>query len=195
MRVPLILNPFIRSILLVVCLTGCTQPLRYEHTGYQEGYFTFHGGFTEVQLDAATFRVSYMAPRFTELSEAAAHRLQFFLLYRCAELTLLHGHENFVVVDSSIPITVAGALPMERQYTIVRVGAGAWVGAIGRGAGLATGPARGHPPYRIQVATIRMFDGTLPKEESLAFDAQYLVKVLPDKEESLANAIADKPKP
>ena len=190
MKGPLIPSLIIRSVLLVICLTGCAQSLRYEHTGPSDG-----PGYTEIQLDAVTYRVSYIAPmRFILSVEAAAHQLQLFLLYRCAELTLLHGHEYFVVVDSSSPITVAEALPMQRQYTIVRVGAGAWVGAIGRGVGLANASHGGHPE-RVQVATIRMFDGTTPQEETLAFDAQYLVNVLPEKDQALANAIANKRMP
>ena len=186
MKVTLIPKTVARNIFLLLCLVSCA-PLRYEHLGSD-------GGYTEDRLDDLTFRVSYKRPTFTYVlsTETAAKQLQFFLLYRCAELTLLHRHEYFVVVDSNIPITVVEALQVDRQYAIVRIGGGAWVGAIGRGVGLSHASAGGNPGL-FQVATIRMYDETNPPAEALAFNAQYLVKVLPEKEQSLANAIANEP--
>jgi len=62
-------------------------------TSYQSTGFT--GGYTETQLDENVFRVSFSGNGYTGIERAAD-----FSLLRSAELTLLHGYEYFVIVDS-----------------------------------------------------------------------------------------------
>ncbi len=52
------------------------------------------GGYADVQLDATTFRVEFSGNGFT-----ARSRVEAFVLYRCAELTLEHGFSHFAVLN------------------------------------------------------------------------------------------------
>src|SRR6266436_9966420 len=71
--------------LVVPFLTACA-------TSYQRMGAT--GGYADVQLDATTFRVEFSGNGFT-----ARSRVEAFVLYRCAELTLEHGFSHFAVLN------------------------------------------------------------------------------------------------
>jgi hypothetical protein len=71
-------------------LAGCEtatpyQPLGATHT---------RGGFTDQQLDATHYRVSFFGNSLT-----SRQQVENYLLYRAAELTLAHGYSCFTVVN------------------------------------------------------------------------------------------------
>ncbi len=114
--------------------------------------------------------------------------MQFFLLYRCAELTLLRGHDYFVVIDSTIPIQVVSLHRQPTSYRVVLVvSTGAIVGATGRGIPRSRGGQ--DVDTNVQEVTIQMFDGRNPGPDSLAYDARELLEVLPLKKKALATAL------
>jgi hypothetical protein len=80
---------FIFPVLVLLCIVGCA-------TSYQERGF-LSGGFSETQLDTNVWRVS-----FDGNSNTRDERASDFALLRGAELTLEHGYEYFVVVDSEV---------------------------------------------------------------------------------------------
>jgi hypothetical protein len=53
-------------------------------------------GYSEARLDDGTFDVVYTGSRYT-----APERQEVFLLYRCAQLTVQHGYEHFVVLKKN----------------------------------------------------------------------------------------------
>jgi len=63
-------------------------------TPYQPQGFT--GGFSEARLDANTVRVSFRGNGYTQ-----RERVENFLHYRCAELTLDSGFDYFIIVDAT----------------------------------------------------------------------------------------------
>ncbi len=69
---------------VVVALAGCA-------TGYQSSGFT--GGFTESQLDANVWRVTFKGNGYT-----SADRAEDMTLLRCAELALKGGFTHFAIV-------------------------------------------------------------------------------------------------
>lgn len=79
---------FIRSkIIMVVILlfsTGCA-------TGYHRQGWT--GGYNESQLQEDTFRVSFKGNAFVD-----KETVQDYLLLRCAEITIDHGFDYFVIL-------------------------------------------------------------------------------------------------
>lgn len=71
---------------MLVLLSGCA-------TSYQP--LGMSGGYTDLPLNATTYRVTYNGNGYT-----SATRLQNLLLYRCADLTLQNGYKYFIVLDS-----------------------------------------------------------------------------------------------
>jgi len=179
-----VIIPSIILILLLLHAGGCGF-------GYQP--LGLRGGYSETELDDGTILVRYNAPSGFLQYPAEFTReqhIQFFVLYRCAELTVLKGHDYFVVVDSTIPIQVVNFYGHAISHRVVHVvSAGAVVGAIGRG----------FPRSRnvqavdtdMQEITIRMFNGEKPATNSLAYDARELLKALPLKNNALATALTD----
>lgn len=70
-----------------VVLSGCA-------TGYHQTGLS--GGFTDVQLDTDTYRVSFNGNGYT-----SPERAQELMLLRMADITLSHGHSYFVILDSN----------------------------------------------------------------------------------------------
>lgn len=71
---------------LLLTLSGCATP--YAKNGLA-------GGYSDLQLSANTFKVSFQGNGFTNPSRAAD-----FALLRSAEVALEHGFKYFVIVDS-----------------------------------------------------------------------------------------------
>lgn len=55
------------------------------------------GGYTNERIDENTMIVGFDANGFT-----SARKIQTFLLYRCAEVTIHNGYQYFIIVSSSI---------------------------------------------------------------------------------------------
>jgi hypothetical protein len=74
-------------ILFATFLQGCA-------TSYKANGFS--GGYSETQLDENVFKVTFRGNGYTRKERAAD-----FTLLRSAELTLEHGYQYFMVVDSN----------------------------------------------------------------------------------------------
>lgn len=78
------------SVLLLLMLSviyGCQTPYQ------QKGFFT--NGYSETRLDHNIFKVTFNGNEST-----SEERVYDFALLRSAELTLKHGYNYFVIVDS-----------------------------------------------------------------------------------------------
>jgi len=73
----------------VVALAGCA-------TKYQANSFWLGGGFTETQLDANVYRVSFHGNEFT-----SPERTQELVLLRSAELAIKNDFSHFAIVDAN----------------------------------------------------------------------------------------------
>ena len=73
--------------ILLVCflalVTACATP--YQPKG-------FSGGYSQVQLDNSSARVEFRGNGYT-----SRERVEVFVLYRCAELTIERGYDYFVI--------------------------------------------------------------------------------------------------
>lgn len=75
------------AILAAVLMGGCA-------TGYQSKGIS--GGYSDMQIDENTYRVSYSGNKFTEPS-----KLDSLLIYRAADLTVQKGYDWFTLRDKS----------------------------------------------------------------------------------------------
>jgi hypothetical protein len=96
-------------ILSGLTLSGCSiGGQRYlKLNSYGEGY-------SDVQLDANTFSVT-----FSGNAETTHDIVQTYLLYRCAEITVQSGYDYFVVSDRNIQEKKAKLTLMPMGYTAV----------------------------------------------------------------------------
>lgn len=81
------------SLVLALILSGCTtatpyQPYRAETAG------GVHGGYSDQQLAPDRFVVRFHGNELT-----SRDRVEGYMLYRAAELTLQHGYDWFLAVD------------------------------------------------------------------------------------------------
>jgi hypothetical protein len=72
-------------------LAGCATPTPYQPLGAPTGV---RGGFTEQQIERNRFRVSFSGNQFT-----SRERVENYLLFRAAELTVQQGFDGFTLVD------------------------------------------------------------------------------------------------
>ena len=68
--------------LVFLGLTGC--------------YTTYGAATSDIQLDSNTVRVTARGNAYT-----SGDRVDIYLLYRCAEVTIEHGFDYFVIVDDA----------------------------------------------------------------------------------------------
>jgi hypothetical protein len=73
-------------VFILVILYSCA-------TTYQP--MTAFGGYTDTQLDKNVFSVVVKSNQYT-----SKERTEDFALLRCAELTLQHGYEYFIIIDA-----------------------------------------------------------------------------------------------
>jgi hypothetical protein len=71
-------------VILTVSILGCA-------TKYQPVGLT--GGYSNIQIDANTYRVSFRGNGMT-----SRERVETYMLYRCAELTAEAGYDYFMIV-------------------------------------------------------------------------------------------------
>jgi hypothetical protein len=81
------------SLLLALIVTGCTtatpyQPYRAETAG------GVHGGYSDQRLSPDRYTVRFHGNELT-----SRDRVEGYMLYRAAELTLQHGYDWFLAVD------------------------------------------------------------------------------------------------
>lgn len=77
------------SLLVLVAVLSASCATKYQHKG-------FTGGYTDQQLQEDVFRVSSRVNGFS-----SEERAEDFTMYRACEVTLQHGFDYFVIVDSS----------------------------------------------------------------------------------------------
>lgn len=77
----------LQKVLLLSLLFFSSCATSYQPVG-------FSGGYSDVQLDRNTFKVSFSGNGYTGRS-----RVESYLLYRCAELTAQQGYDYFVILD------------------------------------------------------------------------------------------------
>ncbi len=96
---------FALFILLIISINGCAigyHSLGFLGTGYHKSNLA--GGYDETQIDQNTYRVTFKANPFTSFDKTAN-----YTLYRCAEFTLDHGYDYFIVLESHETGQVSGA--------------------------------------------------------------------------------------
>jgi hypothetical protein len=74
-------------VVVAALISGCA-------TGYNAKGLT--GGYSDVQIDENTYRVSYSGNKFTDPS-----KLESLLIYRAADLTVQKGFDWFTLRDKS----------------------------------------------------------------------------------------------
>lgn len=80
---------------LALITTGCTM----RSTPYQPLQSTSRvsGGYSDLRIDETHYRVSFAGNRLT-----SRERVESYLLFRAAELTLLKGYDYFVIEDREV---------------------------------------------------------------------------------------------
>lgn len=136
----------------------------------------FGGGYSDVQIDANTYRVSFRGNGYT-----SRDRVETYMLYRCAELTDQAGYDYFVVVNTGTDarqsfVTTPGT------YSSTTVGTATAYGNTAYGSATTTGT---YTPGQTMVATryggtaiIKLFKGDKPSENPNAFVAREVLKYL-----------------
>lgn len=160
----------IRAVILVACmglLSACsTSPSVYAPAG-DNGY-----GYSEQRVEQNRYRVSYAGN-----SATPRERVEDYLLYRAAELTLENGYDYFVMTardteprtsyyGSGVPY--AGWPPGYGFYGY---------GGSGFGWGLSTSTRRPVTRYRAY-ADIVLYHGDKPAKDSWAYDARDVMNQL-----------------
>lgn len=148
----------------VVAIVGCATP-------YQRQGFT--GGFDEYPLAADTYTITFKGNAYT-----SADRVQMYLHFRCAELTLETGYNSFVVVEKENQDRT-GQFKTQGQSTTTTTGTASVYGNTAYGSSQSHTT---HTPGQTfnykkagRAATIRMYRGAKPEG---AFDAREVVRLL-----------------
>lgn len=141
--------------LVLLIITACATP--YQPQG-------FRGRYSDLQLDAKTFRVDFNGNGFT-----SRRTVETYLLYRCAEVTVDRGYDYFIIVDRSSEMKTEGyTTPGSFQANTYG----------GYTSGTYT-PGQTYT-YRKHGGTmiIKSFRGTKPSDNPAAFDARELMGYL-----------------
>lgn len=185
----------IALLLLIGCLGSGCIPTPYQRDGTG-------GGYAEFKISADTYRVTFTGNRSTPQS-----KIQNYLSYRCAELTIIQGYNSFafterllMAADGSVEYFNWSDAEASSQFRAIPVGRGLVGGLAGAIAGGVFKAALGGGGYRAQQpngqspseptggvaqAVIRMFDqsdGELPQStnfsEGVVYDARGVMKTL-----------------
>jgi len=135
---------FTTILLTSALLLGCATP--YQPKGWG-------GGYSAIQLDSNTLRVTFKGNGHT-----SRERVDTFLLYRCAEITVQRGYDYFITVSADTTT---------RSHT---------TGSSGDT----------HTFHKHEgVAIVRMFKGDKPADYPAAFDAKELMHFLQNQNSEL----------
>ena len=149
-------------------LVGMALLLSACATAYQPAAFT--GGYSHVQIDANTFRVSFRGNGYT-----SRDRVETYLMYRCAELTAETGHDYFVIVGSSTDAR-QGLITTPGTYTSTTTGPAMTFGSTAYGSATTTGTYTPGQTFIITkqtgTAIIKVFKGAKPSDNPGAFVAR-----------------------
>jgi hypothetical protein len=160
-----------RSILIVIgialLLTACA-------TVYQPVGFT--GGYSHVQIDANTYRVSFRGNGYTPRD-----RVETYLMYRCAELTAEAGYDYFVIVGGGTDVS-RGVVTTPGTYRSTTTGSAMAFGNTASGSATTTGTYTPGQTFIITkhegTAMIKVFKGEKPSENPSAFIASEVLQYL-----------------
>jgi hypothetical protein len=148
-------------------LTACATP-------YQPRGFT--GGYSQVQLDNNSARVEFKGNGYT-----SRERVEVFVLYRCAELTVEKGYDYFVIARGDT----------ENQQQSVQTTSGTF-DATTTGSGGSYSTSGTYTPgqtvtfnKRTATAVINMFKGEKPTDQPGAFVARELIENLQSQYQNL----------
>jgi hypothetical protein len=162
--------PFVLS--LGLGLAACAiQPTPYQPLNDTGGYDT--GGYTEQQIDDATWRV-----QFTGNADTPRETVENYLLYRAAEITLAGGYDKFAVLNQEVERTVR-----YRAYGGAPGPGPLWSYWRGNRYGSPFGSGYSSMDYQpidnyTAHATIRAFAGSPPQQDVTVYDARQVVKNL-----------------
>lgn len=84
---------FAAPLVAAALLAGCATATPYQPLGYPGE----RGGFTDQRLDSTHFRVSFVGNSLT-----SRERVENYLLFRAAELTLQQGFACFTIVNRDV---------------------------------------------------------------------------------------------
>ena len=170
-RARIALAPVAAALIVAGCATG---PTPYQPLGARGAT----GGFTEQRLEANRYRVAFVGNQFTSRA-----RVENYLLFRAAELTLANGFDSFTIVrrdtEREVETRVSpgiGAYPYWRPYWSY------WGRPFGR---RYWDPWYGDPFWadRVDVRTVDryeataeivMFRGSRPND-AMSFDARQVI--------------------
>ena len=145
------------ALVLPLLIWGCA-------TTYQPRGFT--GGFSDVQIDQNTVRVSFRGNAMT-----GRETVETYMLYRCAEITLEKGYDYFVLMDSGTDVQHSTHVSPGSYQSTTTVNS--------MGSGFATANTSGtYTPGTVTTyrrfgsnAVIKMFKGTKPENSANAYTA------------------------
>ncbi len=153
--------------LSAVAAIGCATP-------YQQS--SFRGGYSDTRIDSNTVMVSFKGNGFT-----GRQKVESYLLYRCAEVTLNDGYDYFVLASedteskhgySSTPSTFASTT----SASAIATGNSAFGQAQTFGT-LNPGHTFTYTKYGGE-AVIKMFKGKKPGDDPRAYDAHEVKQYL-----------------
>jgi hypothetical protein len=150
-------------IFLILLEAGCATP-------YQSRGLT--GGYSDQQIDENTFNVEYQGNGYTR-----RQKVEMALLRRCAELTLEHGFDYFIIIDKDsdtkqATVTTPGTYNSTSNATIYGNG------VYGTSSGTYNPGQTIHITKHGATATIKAFKGDKPADNFSAYNAHDLIKYL-----------------
>ena len=141
-------------------------------TTYQPVAFT--GGYSHVQIDGNTFRVSFRGNAYT-----SRDRVETYLMYRCAELTAETGHDYFVIVGGSTD-SRHGLITTPGTHTSTTTASAMAFGNTAYGSATTTGTYTPGQTFIIMkhtgTAIIKLFKGEKPSDNPSAFVAREVLQ-------------------
>jgi hypothetical protein len=151
------------ALMLAACATSY-QPL------------AFKGGYSHVQLDANTYKVSFRGNAYT-----SRDRVETYLMYRLAELTAETGHDYFVIVGSRT-YAGQGVVTTPGTYRSTTTGSATAFGNTAYGSATTTGTYTPGQTFIVTkhdgIATIKVFRGAKPTDNPNAFAAREVLHYL-----------------
>lgn len=97
------------SAILILTAGGCAM----RSTPYQPLHSAseIQGGYSDIRLDETHYRVTFSGNRLT-----SRERVESYLLFRAAELTLLNGYDYFVIEDREVEHQIERQLRRDPFY-------------------------------------------------------------------------------
>ena len=143
-------------------------------TQYQPRGFT--GGYSQVQIDATTYKVSFRGNAYT-----SRDRVESYLMYRLAELTAETGYDYFVIVGGRTDAR-QGVITTPGTYSSTTTGSAMAFGNTAYGSATTTGTYTPGQTFIITkhegIAVIKAFRGEKPADNPNAFVAREVLQYL-----------------